>query len=155
MLNIRNWRKEKIISRASHTLEVLSYWTNLVTHSDRFQLFLEPNTVQSSNSGLTGSSWQKLGLDSSSNYEMIFFRSGNLVLGSCTQIKKETEKAEVAKRWRSFWPCGISGINITERLSCLRTEETINTLQLTTSVKRYSPCCSHPISNTYFPGPTG
>ena len=33
--------------------------------------------------------------------------------------------------------------------------EKTQTLQLTTSVKRYSPCCSHPISNTYFPGPTG
>lgn len=28
-------------------------------------------------------------------------------------------------------------------------------MPLTTSVKRYSPCCSHPISNTYFPGPIG
>ena len=33
--------------------------------------------------------------------------------------------------------------------------EAVCGLPRTTSVRRYSPCCSHPMSNTYFPGPTG
>lgn len=49
----------------------------------------------------------------------------------------------------------VYGIDATELALRPPVQETACPRPLTTSVRRYSPCCSQPISNTYFPAPTG